>query len=92
MIGYRSERSLSTKLVEGDVSSRFLLDIVSKLSIFYPAPPRLPLTPPPPCPPAPFFQVGRFLNRILGLRIVQQHVLFDYFHNVLEVRWWRVGL
>eukprot|EP00904_Undaria_pinnatifida_P010905 jgi/Undpi1/6945/HiC_scaffold_21.g09419.m1 len=28
--------------------------------------------------------VGRFLNRILGLRIVQQHVLFDYFHNVLE--------
>ncbi|CAM9898237.1 unnamed protein product, partial [Laminaria digitata] len=28
--------------------------------------------------------VARFLNRILGLRIVQQHVLFDYFHSVLE--------
>eukprot|EP00752_Nemacystus_decipiens_P001612 g1572.t1 len=28
--------------------------------------------------------VPRFLNRILGLRIVQQHVLFEYFHSVLE--------
>ncbi|CAN0139393.1 unnamed protein product, partial [Ectocarpus fasciculatus] len=28
--------------------------------------------------------VSRFLNRILGLRIVRQHVLFDYFHSVLE--------
>ncbi|CAM9717560.1 unnamed protein product [Scytosiphon promiscuus] len=28
--------------------------------------------------------VSRFLNRILGLRIVCQHILFDYFHAVME--------
>ncbi|CAN0495740.1 unnamed protein product, partial [Hapterophycus canaliculatus] len=31
------------------------------------------------------FQVARFLNRILGLRIVCQHIVFDYFHAVMEV-------